>query len=186
LLITGEKRFCVSRIDLRGLESGRGKEYKGLEMPASGPKLSRVWTSAACLLITGLFWGGISMAQQSGSSGSPPPSSSKTPNSQDSRATDPDVTRLKIVVTNSDSKPVGNASVYLRFNEAGGFMHKDKLAEMSFKTNDDGSVKVPNVPTGKVLIQVVAKGVHTYGKWYDIVKDQDTIEIKLERVTHWY
>ena len=87
---------------------------------------------------------------------------------------------------NSDDKPAGNASVYLRFNQAGGFLHKDKLAEMSFKTNEDGSVKVPNVPIGKVLIQVVGKGLHTYGKWYDITKDQDPIEIKLERLTHWY
>jgi len=109
-----------------------------------------------------------------------------TANPQDTKASDPDTTRLKIVVTNSDDKPVGNASVYLRFNEAGGFMRKDKLAEMNFKTNDDGTVKVPNVPVGKVLIQVVAKGLHTYGKWYDIAKDQDTITIKLERPAHWY
>jgi len=90
------------------------------------------------------------------------------------------------VVTNYDGKPVGSASVYVRFNEAGGFLHKDKLAEMAFKTNDDGSVKVPEVPIGRVLIQVVGKGLHTYGKWYDIVKDQDAIEIKLERPPHWY
>jgi hypothetical protein len=143
-------------------------------------------SSAVFLLMTGLFWVGICMAQQSGNSSSSPPSTPTTPSAHDSRASDPDITRLKIVVTNSDDKPVGNASVYLRFNEAGGFLRKDKLAEMSFKTNEDGSVKVPSVPTGKVLIQVVAKGVHTYGKWYDIVKDQDTIEIKLERITHWY
>jgi hypothetical protein len=28
--------------------------------------------------------------------------------------------------------------------------------------------------------------LHTYGKWYDIDKDQDTIDIKLEEATHWY
>ena len=86
----------------------------------------------------------------------------------------------------SEDKPVGNASVYLRFNEAGGFLHKDKLAELSFKTNEDGTVKVPPVPIGKILIQVVAKGLHTYGKWYDIGKNPDTIEIKLEKTPHWY
>ncbi len=86
----------------------------------------------------------------------------------------------------SEDKPVGNASVYVRFNEAGGFLHKDKLAELSFKTNEDGTVKVPPVPIGKILIQVVAKGLHTYGKWYDIGKNPDTIEIKLEKTPHWY
>ena len=90
------------------------------------------------------------------------------------------------MVRNSDDKPVANASVYVRFNEPGGFLHKDKLAELAFKTNDDGTVKVPNVPLGKVLIQVVAKGLHTYGKWYDIGQNPDTIAIKLEPPPHWY
>jgi hypothetical protein len=89
-------------------------------------------------------------------------------------------------VRSSEDKPVGNASVYVRFNQPGGFLHKDKLAEMSFKTNEDGSVKVPAVPQGKILIQVIAKGLHTYGKWYDIEKDQDTIAIKLEPAPRWY
>jgi hypothetical protein len=65
-------------------------------------------------------------------------------------------------------------------------LHKDKLAELSFKTNEDGSVKVPAVPRGKILIQVIAKGLHTFGKWYEIDKDQDTIAIKLEAAPRWY
>ena len=105
---------------------------------------------------------------------------------KDKTPDDPDTTRLKIVVTNSDDKPVGNASVYVRFNQSGGFLHKETLAELSFKTNDDGTVKVPPVPIGKILIQVIAKGLHTYGKWYDIGKNPDTIEIKLEKPPHWY
>jgi hypothetical protein len=99
---------------------------------------------------------------------------------------DPDSTRLRIVVTNFDGKPVASASVYVRFNEAGGFLHKDKLAEMAFKTNEDGSIKVPSVPVGRILIQVVGKSIHSYGKWYDIVKDQEPIEIKLDKPVHWY
>jgi hypothetical protein len=141
--------------------------------------------TAVALLIAALLPVKTCMAQ-AGSSAATATSESKSTNAQDSKGSDPDTTRLKIIVTNSDGKPVGNASVYLRFNEAGGFLHKDKLAEMSFKTNDDGTVKVPNVPVGKVLIQVVGKGIHTFGKWYDIAKDQDAIEIKLEKVTRWY
>ena len=137
-------------------------------------------------LAIALLCGSPAMAQ-SGNSNSSATSSAKPSDAQDSKTpSDPDTTKLKIIVINSDDKPAGNASVYLRFTQAGGFLHKDKLAEMSFKTNEDGSVKVPNVPIGKVLIQVVGKGLHTYGKWYDITKDQEPIEIKLERVTHWY
>ena len=105
---------------------------------------------------------------------------------KDDLTPDATTTRLRIRITNPEDKPVGNASVYVRFNEPGSFLHKDKLAELSFKTNQDGSVKVPAVPRGKILIQVIAKGLHTFGKWYDIEKDQDTIAIKLEAAPHWY
>jgi hypothetical protein len=141
--------------------------------------------SAAAFLATGLLSCGTCAAQSAASSSTN--SSPKSGNSQDAKASDdPTTTRLKIVVTNFDGKPVASASVYVRFNEPGSFLHKDKLAEMAFKTNDDGSVKVPNVPVGKVLIQVVGKGLHTYGKWFDVAKDQEAIEIKLERPPHWY
>ena len=94
--------------------------------------------------------------------------------------------KIKITVVGTNDKPVPNASIYVRFNESGGFMRKDKLSEMNFKTNEDGSVKVPSVPKGQVLIQVVAKGWHTYGKWYDVNKDEMTVSIKLEPPPHWY
>lgn len=140
--------------------------------------------SLAALLALGLCLSGTCTAQSGGSANSAS-SESNPKNAQDAQS-DVATTRLKILVTNSDGKPVGNASVYVRFGETGGFLRKDKLAELSFKTNDDGTVKVPNIPVGKVLIQVIAKGLHTYGKWYDIAKNPDTIEIKLDHPTHWY
>jgi Carboxypeptidase regulatory-like domain len=107
--------------------------------------------------------------------------------SKDAAATQADgTTKVRLRVTNNQDKPVPNASVYVRFNEAGGLFHKDHLSEMNFKTNDDGSVKIPEVPIGRVLIQIVAKGYHTYGKWYDIAKDPDPISIKLDPPPHWY
>ena len=99
---------------------------------------------------------------------------------------DSPTTRLRIVVTDGNDKPVPNASVYVRFNESGGFLRHDKLAELNFKTNQDGGVKVPEIPQGKILIQVIAKGWHTYGKWYDIDKDAESITVKLEAPPHWY
>jgi len=102
------------------------------------------------------------------------------------KKTSPPTTRLKVEVTNPNGKPVGQASVYVRFPESGGVFHKDKLAEMDLKTNDDGSVKVPEIPQGKIMIQVIAKGWRTYGRWYDIEKDEDTIQIQLQAPPHWY
>jgi hypothetical protein len=122
---------------------------------------------------------------KSGAQSQPAPKDDK-PNAKDDKSETPRSTRLRINITNSEDKPVGNASVYVRFSEAGGFLHHDKLAELSFKTNEDGSVKVPAIPAGKILIQVIAKGLHTYGKWYDIEDATATIDIKLEPPPHWY
>ena len=113
----------------------------------------------------------------------PPDKSDK----KNKKASEPAMVKLKIeVVGGPDGKPVGNASVYVRYNESGGFLHKDKLAELNFKTNQDGSAKVPEIPQGKILIQVIAKGWHTYGKWYDIDTDEQTIQVKLDPPPHWY
>jgi hypothetical protein len=100
--------------------------------------------------------------------------------------TDSATAKLRIVVTAGEDKPIGNASVYVRFNTPGGFLRHEKQVEMNFKTNQDGSVKVPDIPHGKILIQVIAKGWHTYGKWYDVEKDEETIAIKLKPPPHWY
>src|ERR1700690_1264987 len=96
-----------------------------------------------------------------------PPPDKPVESKKDTKPSDPTTTKLRIRVTASD-KPVGNASVYVRFPVAGGLFHKDKLAELNLKTNEDGSAKVPDIPRGKILIQVVAKGWKTYGKWYEI------------------
>lgn len=108
-------------------------------------------------------------------------------NSKDTPLQDPTLSRLRIEVTGVDAdKPINNASVYIRWDETGGLLHKKRQAELDFKTNEDGSVKVPEVPKGKILIQVVAQGWHTFGKYYDIEKDEETIQIKLDKPPHWY
>jgi hypothetical protein len=163
-----------------------------------------VWKFGTFVAI-GLLCAGVCFAQtgdhgQSGSAASPASSSQEKsaqadkpaptdkPAAQDkssSKSSDPGVTRLRIRVTAND-KPIGNATVYVRFNVPGGLLHHDKLAELDFKTNEDGSVKVPDLPRGKILIQVVAKGWHTYGKWYDADSEQQQIDIKLVPPPKWY
>lgn len=98
----------------------------------------------------------------------------------------PPTTKIKIEVSDPNGKPVGQASVYVRFNQSGGLFHKDKLAELDLKTNDNGSTKVPPIPQGKIMIQVIAKGWRTYGRWYDIEQPEQMIQIKLQAPPHWY
>jgi hypothetical protein len=150
-------------------------------------KSFRMSFSAAILAAAFLSTTAIVFAQSSGSSqsgGSDHSSSSDKTASNDQ--TDPGMTRLKIQVTDPNGKAVGNASVYVRYYMSGGLLHHQKLEELDLKTNQDGSVKVPEVPQGKILIQVIAKGWHTYGKWYDIEQSEQSVPIKLEPPPHWY
>ena len=120
-----------------------------------------------------------------------PSDSAQTPSDQsDSPGKKPlgqPTVKLRIEVKGDSGKPVANASVYVRYDVASGLLHRNKLAELDLKTNGDGSVRVPAVPQGKILIQVIAPGWHTYGKWYDLEgKDEESVEIKLDPPHHWY
>ncbi len=132
---------------------------------------------------------------QTDNSGQPPASDQSSAAKQDQsnavdkkeqKSSESATTKLRIIVTAGEDKPIGNASVYVRFNTSGGFLRHEKQVEMNFKTNQDGSVKIPEIPQGKILIQVIATGWHTYGKWYDVEKDEQTIAIKLVPPPHWY
>ena len=158
----------------------------------SRTKLSRLAILAAVLLLAANVFAQQTPSAQTGSTGGTSqsqPQSQSNKKDKDTRQEDssePPTTKIRITVTDPNDKPVPNASVYVRYNVSGGLFHKDHLSELSFKTNQEGSLKVPDVPKGKVLIQVIAKGWHTYGKWYDMDKEEETVTIKLEQPPHWY
>jgi hypothetical protein len=112
----------------------------------------------------------------------PPPAPAQETSSQNASA----IKRLAIEVTGGDAnKPVENASVYLKTLEQHTIL-KDKKSEINVKTNHNGIAHVPEPPTGRVLIQVVAEGWKTYGRWYDIADLKDNLKIHLERPPKWY
>jgi hypothetical protein len=141
----------------------------------------RVARKFCFVLVAGLFCSAMPRAQES----TPPSETEQAPAANKKSSEQPKV-RLNIQVTGSNDKPIANASVYVRYNQPGGLLHKEKLAELDLKTNGDGSVRVPAVPQGMILVQVIAPGWHTYGKWYEINKDEESIAIKLAPPTHWY
>ena len=152
----------------------------------SGARIAQVLLPLAILLLSTAPCLAQQGSQASSQDKSATSDKSSPQNKKDKKSSDDaPTTRLKIRVTGKD-KPISNATVYVRFNVAGGFLHKDKLAELDLKTNEDGTAKVPDLPQGRVLIQVIAKDWHTYGKWYDVEGDEQTIEIKLEPPTKWY
>jgi hypothetical protein len=94
--------------------------------------------------------------------------------------------RVTIEVSGGDREsPVENASVYLKYVEEHK-LKKDRKVELNVKTNRDGAAHIPEAPTGRILLQVVAEGWKTYGRWYDITEAKQTIKVHLERPPKWY
>ena len=130
--------------------------------------------AAGCLLLCR-----VACAQQSGD----PQSDSKPAKPADAK---PERVTIHIEVTAGDKNiPVDSASVYVRYNEE----HKikaDKLVEMNVKTTMEGKVRVPLVPKGKILIQVIAPHWKTFGRWYDLTEDGQVFKIHLDKPHQWY
>jgi hypothetical protein len=92
-----------------------------------------------------------------------------------------DTTRLQIRVTNREGKPIDRASVIVRFVKG---RSKVKLGKKVWKnwetrTNQEGVAKVPELPQGDIMIQVIAKGYQTFGDTFDVNEDEKIIDIKL-------
>jgi hypothetical protein len=98
----------------------------------------------------------------------------------------PKTTRLTIIVTGGDgNKPVQEASVYLKYVVI--VKHgKDQKLELNLKTNQEGETHSPEIPQGKVLIQIVAPSWKTFGEYFDLQQDEQTIQIHLDRPPKWY
>ena len=93
---------------------------------------------------------------------------------------------LTIVVTaGDDKKPVENASVYVKFVTER-MLAKDKKIVMNLKSNMSGVCHVPEIPRGKILIQVIAPGWKTFGEYYELDQAEQTINITLARPPKWY
>ena len=113
-----------------------------------------------------------------------PPSSTPEPKSGEAKP-DPQA-RITIEVTGGDQEtPVENASVYFKYIEEHK-IKKNKTMELNVKTNREGVAHVPDAPLGRVLVQVLAEGWKTYGRWFDITDPKQTIKVHLERPPKWY
>ena len=106
--------------------------------------------------------------------------------SADATDSTPAIRRLRIEVSGGEKNvAVENASVYLKFTEEKK-LGKDKKYQLNVKTNRAGVAHIPDPPTGRVLIQIVADGWKTYGKYYELTEPGEVIKIHLDRPPKWY
>jgi hypothetical protein len=137
---------------------------------------SRILLAGSCL-VAALFLTAQVSAQNT-------PASSPEPKQGPTRP-DPQ-SRITIEVTGGEKEtPVENASVYFKYIEEHK-IKKNKTMELNVKTNRDGVAHVPDAPLGRVLIQVLAEGWKSYGRWFDITDPKQSIKIHLERPPKWY
>ncbi len=132
----------------------------------------------ACFCVAGFLAAAQRAAAQD------PPASAPKPQTAPARS---DIqTRITIEVTGGEKDtPVENASVYVKFVEEHA-IKRDKKLELNVKTSREGVAHVPNAPMGRALIQVIAEGWKTYGRWLDITDPKQTIKVHLERPPKWY
>ena len=82
-----------------------------------------------------------------------------------------------LVLKDKNGKPVRNASVILHpVNEKG----KQEKGGFQLKTDADGKANYDGLPYGKVRIQVIARGLQTYGEDYDVNQQNMEFTIKMK------
>lgn len=92
-----------------------------------------------------------------------------------------EMTRLRIVVSNPDGKPIDRAAVIVKFVKGRSKIKFTKIRkEWELRTSQEGVAKIPAIPQGKILIQVIAKNYQTFGETFDVDEEEKTIEIKLK------
>ena len=91
------------------------------------------------------------------------------------------MTKINIVVKNQAGKPVDRAGVVVRFIQGHSVVKLGKAVRTTFelRTNQDGEAQIPEIPQGKIRIQVIAKGFQTFGDFFDITEPEKTVNITL-------
>src|ERR1700730_12511167 len=91
------------------------------------------------------------------------------------------MTKINIVVKTQGGHPVDRASVVVRFVQGHAVVKLGKAVRTTFelRTNQDGEAKIPSIPQGKILVQVIAKGYQTFGQTFDVTDEEKTIESNL-------
>lgn len=98
------------------------------------------------------------------------------------------LTQITVHVTTMGGRPIDRADVVVKFVKGRSVIEFGRKLRTSWeiRTNQDGLAKVPEIPRGTILIQVIAKGYQTYGQTTDVDEGQKTIEVKLNSPQEQY
>lgn len=80
-----------------------------------------------------------------------------------------------VILKDYNGRPVRNAAVVLHSVSNKG---KQESGGVELKTNEQGQASYDGVPYGKVRVQVLARGLQTFGQDYDV--EQPTVELTIK------
>jgi hypothetical protein len=92
-----------------------------------------------------------------------------------------DTTTLTISVKSQTGKPVEGASVIVKFVKGHDLTKFGKKIrkEWELRTNQEGLAKIPPIPQGTILVQIIAKNFQTFGQNFDVDEEEKTLDITL-------
>ena len=98
------------------------------------------------------------------------------------------MTKLYVHVTSLGGKPIDHADVVVKFVKGRSLIELGRKLRASWemRTNQEGVAKVPEVPQGTILIQVIASGYQTFGQTFEVYDLEKTIEVKLNSPQEQY
>lgn len=90
-------------------------------------------------------------------------------------------TRLTVQVNSAETgRPIDRASVIVQFRHGlNPVKMKKMITRWETKTSQEGSVRIPEIPMGEVMIQVIAPNYQTFGDIFQLTMPEQTIAIKL-------
>lgn len=92
------------------------------------------------------------------------------------------ITTVHVLVKDATSgEPIYQAHLTLRYRQQGGFMHRSKIISYSSKTDKKGRCQFPVVPMGTITLMVTAPDHNTFGREFQITKQNQRIEVKLQK-----
>jgi len=98
------------------------------------------------------------------------------------------MTKINVQVTTLGGKPIDRADVVVKFVKGRSIIELGRKLHTSWemRTNQEGLAKVPEIPQGTILIQVIAKGYQTFGQTFEVNETEKTIDVKLNSPQEQY
>jgi hypothetical protein len=93
-----------------------------------------------------------------------------------------EMTTVHIQVNDAKTgEPIYQAHLTLRYRTPSRFMRHSKIISYTSKTDKNGKSKFPVVPMGTITLMVTAPDHNTFGKEFEITKENQLIEVKLQQ-----